>query len=568
MIKFVGGSMHYLLLAAFLLITITAYGKVVYVSSLPLKSSVTKSVQSCGDMKTVQVPIITWGGDIPTIYANGNSKNTSKNSLFESKGLSLSLERVDVFANQVENLLSCKTPYIRGTLGMINMAREVTDQDPRTKLKVIYQLTWSAGGDALVVKSGIKSAKDLKGKTIAVQAYGPHVDYLAKVLSNAGLTVKDVTIKWTKDLTGSPQTPVESFRESTVDAAMVIIPDALSLTSNGTEGTGAEDSVKGARILLSTKTSNKVIADVYAVRSDYFSSNKNNVQNFVASLLKAQEEVALIMRDDKTDSYDKLITASAEILLDSPNMKADTKGMYLDAEFVGYSGNEAFFTSTTNPRNLSKVSDEIQTAFVGLGLLTTKAAVDWAGWDFNQLKAGLVNTAVATAPKFDAEKAQQVVAAKIATNTLDSNALFGLDAFFEPRQSSVAINSYKKEFDRIIDLVTTNGGALLTVEGHADPTHYQQRVTGNALAVELNRIKQATKNLSVQRANDFRDALIKYASSKGVTIDPTQIVSVGHGVSNPKYPTPQTKEEWDANRRVEFRMINVETESDVFVPTK
>jgi len=74
-------------------------------------------------------------------------------------------------------------------------------------MRVIYQLSWSAGGDALVVSSKIKKPSDLKGKTIAVQAYGPHVDYLAKVLTDAGLSVKDVKIKWTKDLTGTKQTP-------------------------------------------------------------------------------------------------------------------------------------------------------------------------------------------------------------------------------------------------------------------------------------------------------------------------------------------------------------------------
>ena len=52
----------------------------------------------------------------------------------------------------------------------------------------------------------------------------------------------------------------------------VIVPDALALTSNGTVGTGSEASVRGAKILLSTKTANRIIADVYAVRSDYFRS--------------------------------------------------------------------------------------------------------------------------------------------------------------------------------------------------------------------------------------------------------------------------------------------------------
>lgn len=559
-------SFNSLITTFLVFLSFNSFAGVKYIQSPPLSSFIHKSVQACGQQKTVQVPLITWGGDIATIYANGNSTKTQTGSIFANKNLNLNLVREDVFSKQVENLLSCKSPYIRGTMGMINLAKDVTDRDPRTKLKVIYQMTWSAGGDALVVKPHIKSAKDLKGKTIAVQAYGPHVDYLAKVLSQAGLTVKDVKVKWVKDLTGTANTPVESFREQGIDAAMVIIPDALSLTSNGTIGTGAEDSVKGARILLSTKTANRVIADVYAVRADYFEANKAQVQNFVSGLLKAQEEVSPIMQNEKTAPYAKLITASAEILLDSPNLKADAKGMYLDAEFVGYPGNEKFFTVPTNPRGLTALNNEIQSAFIGLGLVSSKAPIAWANWNFANLKAGLTQTVAKTTPKFDAQKVQQVVTAKIATKTLDENILFAVDAFFAPRQSNVPLNQYKKQFDKIIDLATTNGGALLTVEGHADPTHYQRRVEANALTVELNRIRQATKNLSVRRANDFRDALIKYASSKGVTIDPSQIVTVGHGVASPRFARPQDKKQWNANRRVEFRMVNVEAESDVFVP--
>jgi ABC-type nitrate/sulfonate/bicarbonate transport system substrate-binding protein len=91
--------------------------------------------------------------------------------------------------------------YLRCTLGMLNQAIEALD-DPRVKPVVIGQLTYSVGGDVLVVKSSIKTPADLEGKTIVLQAYGPHVDYLTRVLSDAGIALSDVKIKWVKDLTG------------------------------------------------------------------------------------------------------------------------------------------------------------------------------------------------------------------------------------------------------------------------------------------------------------------------------------------------------------------------------
>lgn len=250
-----------------------AHAAVQYIQSPPLTRVVDTPVGAVGG-GPVQVPIITWGGDIATIYANGNAKATARTSIFGKAGLTLNLVREDVFAKQVAAYMSGKSPYLRGTMGMINMAAEVASKDPRTKPVVIYQMTWSAGGDALVVKGGVNSAKELRGKSVAVQAYGLHVDYLAKVLADAGLSMKDVNVKWVADITGSGNSPAAALREGTVDAAMVIIPDAMALSSNGTVGTGAEDSVKGARILLSTKTANRIIADVYAVRSDYFQTNR------------------------------------------------------------------------------------------------------------------------------------------------------------------------------------------------------------------------------------------------------------------------------------------------------
>ena len=247
---------------------------------------------------TINVPLITWGGDIATVFANGNSRTTVKGSIFNQKGLSVKLFREDDFKKQVEMYLRGDTPYLRGTMGMINLAAEVLSADPRTRPVVVYKLTDSNGGDAMVVKSGIKTAKDLKGKTIVVQAYGPHVDYLAKILADAGLSIRDVNIKWTKDITGSDNSPAAALRnDSSAHAAMVIIPDALALTSNGTVGTGAEDSVKGARILLSTRTANRVIADVYVVRADYFQSNRAEVEKFVHGLLLAEEALKELVKN-------------------------------------------------------------------------------------------------------------------------------------------------------------------------------------------------------------------------------------------------------------------------------
>jgi len=199
---------------------------------------------------TWKVPMIAWGGDLQEIEANGGL-DTANGSIFASEGLKVKLFREDDFRKQVELYKKGEINFLRGTVGMLNTATELLNQDEVTKFEVIHLLTRSVGGDALVTKSNIKNAKDLKGKTIAIQAYGPHVDYLTTILRTIGLSTNDVKIVWCPDLfqvNDQSFSPAMALEQANVDAAFAIIPDALAITNNGTVGTGAEGTIKGARI--------------------------------------------------------------------------------------------------------------------------------------------------------------------------------------------------------------------------------------------------------------------------------------------------------------------------------
>ena len=545
-----------------------------FIQSHPLTQVVTTPVGAVAS-GPVQVPIITWGGDIATIYANGNARNTVKTGLFGKLGLNLALTREDVFAKQVEAYLSGRSPYLRGTLGMINMAAEVAGKDPRTRPVVIYQLTWSAGGDAMVVKGDVKTTKDLKGKTIAVQAYGPHVDYVAKILADAGLSMKDVSIKWVADITGGAKSPAAALHDSGVDAAMVIIPDALALTSSGTVGTGAEDSVKGARILLSTKTANRIIADVYAVRADYLQSNRAEVENFVRGLLQGEEALRQLVANKaaRAAEYKKTMASAAQILLDSAQAVSDAEGMYRDAEFVGLTGNFSFFAKEDNPRSFVQLNKEIQTAFSAIGLMARGVGLEHPKWDYQRISGGTGAVAGPEAQRFDSEKVATIVARKQQQGRLGEGELFSFEVFFKPNQDKFPADLYSDAFKRVAGLAATYGGAIITVEGHSDPMAYLQAKRDGAPAVVLGRTQQSAKNLSLARAIAVRDSIIGYAKSRGISLDPSQFAVVGHGITQPRSGmcggepcAPKTEQEWQNNMRVEFRIIQIEAEASAFKP--
>jgi ABC-type nitrate/sulfonate/bicarbonate transport system substrate-binding protein/outer membrane protein OmpA-like peptidoglycan-associated protein len=531
----------------------------------------------------VQVPIITWGGDIATVLANGNGAVTTPASAFGRAGLNLRLVRQDVFAKQLEDYMAGRSPYLRGTLGMLNMAAELASRDARTRPVVVQQLTWSAGGDALVVTGAIRSARDLKGKTVALQAYGPHVDYMAKILADAGLTPRDVAIKWVSDLTGSKNTPAAALRDNGVDAAFVITPDALALTSNGTVGTGAEDSVRGARILLTTKSASRIIADVYAVRADFLQARRAEVEKFAAALTQAQEDLRALVaaKPQRAAEYKATFSAAAQLLLDSPQAVADAEGLYGDAEFVRLAGNVDFFARDKNPRGFAALTREIQSAFVPLGLLGRSLPLEAAKWDYARFGQGgaaaqaaaTAESPIAPAPRFDPQAVAGVVAQRQAQGKLGEGELFSFEVLFKPNQDKFPAEQYTEAFRRVLNLASTYAGAIITVEGHSDPLGYLQAKKAGSPEVVLGRTAQSARNLSLARAVAVRESVIAYARSQGVALDPSQFAVLGHGIQQPKTGlcgsdpcAPKTEQEWLSNMRVQFRLVQVEAEASAFKP--
>jgi ABC-type nitrate/sulfonate/bicarbonate transport system substrate-binding protein len=550
-------------------------GAVQYTTPVALAKSISVPVGGVASGPT-QVPLITWGGDVATVLANGGVANTKPTSIFSKQGLQLRLVREDDFGKQVQAYLSGRSPYLRGTLGMINMAAEVTSRDARTKPVVIHQMTWSAGGDALVVGAGIRSVKDLRGKSIALQAFGPHVDYLAKILADAGLSTKDVNLKWVPDLTGTANAPAAAMRAKEVDAALVIIPDAMALTSNGAVGTGAEDSVKGVRILLSTKTANRIIADVYAVRSDYLAANRDAVEKFVRGLIQGEEALRALVANKvaQAPDYKANLSGAAQLLLDSAQALPDVEGMLADADFVKASGNASFFADTKNPRRMEQLNAEIQPALVALGLLSARVPLLAEKWDYARMVAGTAQSLTATeAPRFDTGQVAGIVAKRQNQGKLGEGELFSFDVRFKPNQDRFATELYADSFKRVVNLAATYGGAVITVEGHSDPLGYLRAKQDGSAAVVLARTRQSAKNLSVSRAVSVRDSAIAFAKAQGVSLDASQFAVVGHGIEQPKTGVcsgepcaPKNEQEWLSNMRVEFRVIQIEAEASAFKP--
>jgi ABC-type nitrate/sulfonate/bicarbonate transport system substrate-binding protein len=581
----------------------------------PAEESFAKKVGDvkASDLKPAEaydLPFLLWGGDVATFLANGGDKATRKDTLFEKHGLKFNLVRGDDFLAQVKNYMEGKTPYLRGTMGQIGLASEVLGQDERTKPVVFLQMTWSAG-DHMVSRPTSKTLNDLKGKRIALQWGGPHVSMLDDVLKSVGLKWSDIKVEWTTDVSGD-KGPAEKFRKDTgVDACFVVTPEMLELTSGGGVGTGAEKSVKGAKVLVSTLTLNHSIADVYACRKDFYDKNKETIAKLTAAYLKACEDlVALRVNFDKKEK-DKELEKKYKALLamtkaiygkdDIPDEEA-AHGLVKDAVFVGLTGNYNFFNDENNPINFKNRAKAAVTLAVEQGYAAKRFDLTAATVDTEALKK-LGDLSLAAKPPV------KVVEIPVGGNVdPEKDTVYSFTVLFPPDSVKVDLTKYEGDFRRAIEAAALYGNSMIQVRGHVDPTlalqqfvtagmkngvlsrtgskgayKYYLKKTGTSL--ELSDTKavldliaknpgfsdedpeknakvtvELAAKLSEDRSAAVRKTILELAEKQGVRLSQNQFKSEGVGIKEPVIAVPRSDEQTALNRRVEFRILKLSPE--------
>jgi hypothetical protein len=564
----------------------------------------------------VQVPFIFWGGDVATFHANGGLETTA-DSFYGKQGLKIQLTPGDDFDAQVKNYLDNKSPFLRGTLSMLGQASEKLTAKDETRPVVFLQLTWSMG-DHLVGRKEFKNLNDIKGKKIALQEGGPHVGMLNDILRTARLDWKDITVVWTKDVSGD-KGPAAAFRkDNSIDGCFAISPEMFALTSapatGGTDSTGdgTKDSVKGAHVVVSTAHMARSIADVYACRSDFYDSHKEWIDKFVAGYLKSSEELIDMKtkagnKDKDADAkYQKLLKLAQSIWIKDPAFKDavakldDIDGLISDAIFVGLPGNQSFFKTRGNlsgfkfkqqqacalPADPSKEPMKKDPKLFTTGDLS---------YD-NIRKLGDLRGKAPTRPRIDKS---------VELKFEDEAEIYRFRVSFKPDVSEFTEADYGPDFQRALEVASLFANTVVAIRGHADPGLMVQRFSKSGLdagilekdgeklvivdgkkplaltdtktileliaKVDEDKLKykdmggegtlrgavKMLQGLSERRSESVRKAVTKYGDSHSLVLDESQIRAQGVGVSKPEHGFPRTDEEAAMNRRVEFIIIKV-----------
>ena len=517
--------------------------------------------------KLWKMPTITWCGD-------GGSGYADREDYFNKAGLQVELFNQNVLAEQVLCLLKGECVAIRGEMGMVVAAADALST-VGVELVVAVQLTWSNGGDALVVLENIESASDLKGTEIPINLDGPHQFYTPYVLSLRGVKPSDVTYQWFRELTipaydtkGLIVDPFTAFAKGNAKgkkrfaAVPVVRPDAKTLTGSG------DFSVSGSRILTATDSNARIISDVIAFPKPWFDANRDQIFTFVRTLLQGQEgyQNLLANREKNAAVFQQVLQHNATLLLGTPRAATDFEASFLppNCVFVGPDGNQAFFTGEGTTRTMTALVNEIVPLFQEMNLISGPVKLHGPNWDWAKLSEGLKPSGIVSAakePTVDTAALEASVAkrtAKANSAELDQweeeGTLFTSEIFFGPRQTEFPVAEYADDYEVALKIYDANPGAFVFIEPHASPYGINRAIQRKDHPAVIAEMKRDADETSDGRGDNVRNEFFAHAKKRGIVIDKSRVAVTSMSIKAPKYPKPRTKQEWAENRRVVIRI--------------
>jgi len=257
----------------------TSFGKGLKEKSQEVGSNTTNSTsesEASGPLskEAINVGVVTWGGYIGGQYFNEGFKANSQSRFLKEYGFPVEFKILDdvpvsreAWKKDAVNLLWCTIDALPTEIAGL------ADYDP----VVVFQADWSRGGDAIVVRRGINSVADLKGKKIAVAEMTPSHSFLLWMLEAGGLKATDVEII----KQGSAIDAAQVFKSQQVDAAVVWSPDDIACLKD----------VPGSRILESTRSASNIIADAFIAKRAWLEKNQEKVQKLYQGWMIGAAEI-------------------------------------------------------------------------------------------------------------------------------------------------------------------------------------------------------------------------------------------------------------------------------------
>jgi NitT/TauT family transport system substrate-binding protein len=506
-------------------------------SGIPAVSGVSDYKKETKDGKpVVEFPINVWPGWAPIIMANAGMEPNDQSVFAKKYGFYVHLAIVDDPVKARDLFASGQSHILWGTLDMIALFAPELVKDSRTVPVVCQQVDFSAGGDGMVARGDIRSINDLrikngKRKKVVLAQNSPSHYFIMSLLIDAGIDPGDIDFKWSSD---APSAAKIFVQDSSFDAFVGWSPDIYNVT----------DKLKGSRLVVTTGTANHLIADVWAVRNDFFRDHPEIVSGLVRGILDGVDMV----RKDPARAAQALATAFSLPVEDCKNMVGKDGGIAEgDAHLTNYRENAKFFLDPFNPANFEVVWNSASLIYKSLG--TISSSVPGA-----KVKAANVLAAMSeeykdvrdlSQPTFKPDALMKMSAEAGAGQVLTKAVLVS----FEPNKTVLNAEydpSIPATLEEIGKLAGKFGNAYIIIEGNTDASRK------GIVPTDL------VRQLSYDRADAVRKAIMeKYQ------FDPNKFKVVGNGWDNPLpgCTDPSNADNNKKNRRVEIKVFPLESGS-------
>lgn len=216
--------------------------------------------------RSIRFVIPTWVGFMGGIMYNNGFVRSRQTSLYETFKRTLRFELSDNVEETCRLMEAGEADMIWATLDRLP---SVLYKLKALKPKVIAQVSWSNGADAIIARKGINSVADLKGKTVMYPYDSPAFTFLKYVLLKEEMDTFDIVHKPQKDV------DLDLINTTFMHDEGV---DAVVLWSPYVESCLAE--VEGANVIAHTGDFPNLITDVVVTTEEFLKLNKDELTLF------------------------------------------------------------------------------------------------------------------------------------------------------------------------------------------------------------------------------------------------------------------------------------------------
>jgi len=481
--------------------------------------------------RTVRLAINVWAGWSPMIYGNNGFKPGKIWKTPGGKDFKLELVLIDDPIAMRDAFAAGNIHVGWATLDMLPLFLEGLRKDSRVMPRVFQQIDWSNGGDGIVVRDAIKTMADLRGKTVVLAQNSPSHFFVLNALINGGVQPAEVNFKFTQD---AFQAAAAFNADKSIAGVVSWAPDIYNL-----------EKVKGNKVLVTTSTANKLIADVWFARADFANDNPDIMEGLTRGMFDAMVD---LKGQDAKQKVAKLMAAGYSI------PESDALGMLGDAHSTNYAENRDFFLNQNNPTNFERTWTTAYFLYKKINAVSEQTPFDQV-MDFSVIqKLGSdpkyasqkneydIHFAPATAGSITGEKDEiltKTVVIHFFPNSWDLNKKVTrsqdgkeVEELYDPNVSFVV--------EEVGKLSGQYGAARIIIEGHTDGSMRGQVPKG------------LVQELSLNRANSVKEAIVRKFGS----LQPNQFSTAGMGWDKPA--DASDPENAAKNRRVEIKVYPAE----------